>query len=192
MNVEKIEIEFLSHKTNNFFNVDVLNHKDFLKSDNLIDSKNKKIKLEIFSIKKDSFIIELMFYGKTNRDTQIDKNGNILDDTFLETKKILFDNININLDIILPLTSFVPFYSEQELQYLKKNNINLQERAQHNFNFYYNGKLSFNLKNFYWEYNRFLNSGYDYYNKKTKYSHLGMYEESDIQELNRLLNELSK
>jgi hypothetical protein len=191
MNVKTIEIEFLSHRTNNFFDVDVLNYKNFAKTSEILDSKNKKIKLEIFSLDENN-IIELIILGKKNNDTIIDKNGNILDDTFLETKKILIDNINSDFKTLLNLSSYLPMYSEQELHYLKKNNINTSELKNHDFKFYYNGKLSFNLKNFYWDYNKFLHSGLEKGIHKKQYNQLGLYDEEDIEELNRLLNDLSK
>jgi len=192
MNVEKIEIEFLSHKTNNFIDVDVLNFKNVLKTTETIDSKNNKIKLEIFPLTEDNLIVELIFQGKKNNDTCVDKAGNIIDDTFLETKKISFDNITVDFEILSNLVSYLPMYSTQELHYLKKNNISIEELKNHNFKFYYNGKLSFNLINSYWEYNKFLHSGLEQGTNKKQYNQLGLYDKQDIEELNRLLNDLSK
>jgi hypothetical protein len=171
--------------------VSISNFKNFQKDIIDIDSQNKKINLTV-DIRENYFkTFEFIINGKRNNDTVVDKDGNISDDTFVSTTNILIDNIKLDFKILSNMVVYVPEYSPQQLEYLIKNNIDTKQLVNHNFNFYYNGKITINLENFYLEYNRFVHSGLEHVDKRKQHL-LGLYDKKDIIELNTLLNDLSK
>jgi len=162
-------------------------HKD---ADN-IDAQNRKINFTVDIKEHDIKTFELLIDGKRNNDTSVDKDGTIIDDTFLRTTNILIDDIKLDLKILSNMVVYIPEYSPQQLEYLTKNNINTKQLSNHNFHFYYNGKIQMDLENFYLQYNKFVHSGLQNVDKRKQHQ-LGLYDKEDINELNTLLNDLSK
>jgi hypothetical protein len=193
MDVKDIKIEFLTHKVNNFFDLNVLEQKNVNKKFSSVDEKNKKIYLEI-KIIHNVDQIKIHVYGKKNKDTILNNEGKIIDDTYIKIENIWFDNIKLNLHFLESFVTFKPTYSEQEILFINQNNIEFNNKMyQHNCKFYYNGELTFKIgKNFYWNYNKVLCSNLTKNDNRLKYTDLGMHEDKDLEELNRMFNELSK
>lgn len=77
------------------------------------------------------------------------ENGVIIQDQILSIEKIWFDNILIDLNLILPFISYTPHYHQGYLDYCKNNNVDAANTI-NTYDLYFNGVWQFNFEIPFW------------------------------------------
>lgn len=75
-------------------------------------------------------------YGKTSKDTKVDKNGNILENQMLQISSFMLNDIDIMKNNMIYRGKFKMNLSDNVKQYFINNNINIEN---HDYHFYENG-----------------------------------------------------
>ena len=127
--------------------------------------------------------------GKDQNDTVVE-HSNIIADARVDIEDIWVDNILIEKWAMSPMCSFCPEYTEQHRSYASQHNLTLKEVFTNEWSFYFNGRLEFDLSNFFIKYNQVLTSGLEHYNHWVKESHLGHINPDKLHELKQLLQTL--
>ena len=81
-------------------------------------------------------------YGKTDSDTKIDTNGNIIDNQMMEITKLMLNGIDIIKNNLIYQAKFVMDLSDNQLKYFKNNNIPSEN---HDYHFYENGQWTLQI-----------------------------------------------
>lgn len=89
-----------------------------------------------FDIDDSILILTIDRYGKTDNDTKIDKNGNIIDNQMVKITKLLLNEIDIMKNNLIYQGKFIMNLSNTQLKYFTKNNLPIEN---HDYHFYENG-----------------------------------------------------
>ena len=103
---------------------------------------------ELYAIDIATNQIQLFNLNKHERDTIVE-NDVIIHDQILSIEKIWFDNILLDLNLILPFVSYAPHYHQGYLDYCKNNNIG-NANTINTYDLYFNGVWQFNFEIPFW------------------------------------------
>lgn len=136
---------------------------------------------------KDINQIDLTMQGKQEIDTKIDGEGQILRDAKFELEDIWVDGILMEKWALSPLCKFYPSYTKSQKLYAAQSGQPLEEFLQDEWTFYFNGRWTFDLSDFFMKYHQILTAGLDHYNHWVKQSHLGYIDSARFAELEKIL-----
>jgi len=135
--------------------------------------------------------ITLNNFGKDANDTVIEHNL-IVRDQVIEIVKIWVNGVLLELLALQDVFEFYPNYEKSHREYAIQNQISLPV-CRHDTALFYNGRWSFKFEQpfFHW-YNNKLVVGFNSMNHWVKQSHLGLADDSQLQRLDKLLDQLSQ
>ena len=135
--------------------------------------------------------ITLNNFGKNAKDTVIENNL-IVRDQAIEIVKIWVNGVLLELLALQNQFEFYPKYKKSDWEYANQNQISLPV-CRHDTTLFYNGRWQFKFEQpfFYW-YNDKLVAGFNSMNHWVKQSHLGLADDSQLQRLDKLLDQLSQ
>lgn len=135
--------------------------------------------------------ITLNNFGKNAKDTVIENNL-IVRDQAIEIVKIWVNGVLLELLALQNQFEFYPKYKKSDWEYANQNQISLPV-CRHDTTLFYNGRWQFKFEQpfFYW-YNDKLVTGFNSMNHWVKQSHLGLANDSQLQRLDKLLDQLSQ
>ena len=130
-------------------------------------------------------------FGKTIHDTVIEQDK-IVKDQAIEIQKIWVNGVLLELMALQHFFKFYPNYRLSDQQYAEQNGINLPI-FRNETKLFYNGRWEFEFDQpfFHW-YNDKLIAKFNSMNRWVKQSHLGFADDSQLQRLDELLDQLSQ
>jgi|APGre2960657373_1045057.scaffolds.fasta_scaffold28267_2 hypothetical protein len=150
--------------------------------------QNIKVRLQLGSTDTN---ITLNNFGKSVNDTVIEHNE-IVRDQAIEIQKIWVNGMLLELLALQTVFEFYPDYQQSDWEYANQNGISLPI-CRNETKIFYNGcwRFKFDQPFFHW-YNNKLVAGLDSMNHWVKQSHLGLADDSQLQRLDKLLDQLSQ
>lgn len=135
--------------------------------------------------------ITLNNFGKSIKDTVIEHNK-IVRDQAIEIQKIWVNGVLLELLALQTVFEFYPKYQQSDQEYATQKGISLPI-CRHETKLFYNGRWEFKFDQpfFHW-YNFKLIAGLNNMNHWIKQSHLGLANDSELQRLDELLDQLSQ
>jgi hypothetical protein len=150
--------------------------------------QNVKVNVNLEST---STSIVLNNFGKSINDTVIEQDK-IVRDQAIEIQKIWVNGVLLELMALQDWFEFYPQYQQSDQEYADQNGISLP-RCRNETKLFYNGRWQFKFDQpfFYW-YNDKLMAGFSNINHWAKQSNLGLANDSQLQRLDNLLDQLSR
>ena len=136
-----------------------------IRSNRLAQKKNIEV-----SVNSTSCV--LLLTGKGMNDA-VWENNTVVRDAFFEIKSIWINGVLMEKWALGNLVYFKPMYSPSDLEYAKNTGLQLAETTTNTWQFFYNGYLCFDLKDFFTTYHRNLLNALQGFNHWVVNSHLG-------------------